>query len=466
MITKYLNLQSTVSRRGWALAAAVVLITSSFAQTAASSQQGTTSEAAIELSAFDVKSARDYGYQASNSITATGIGTAIVDIPANIAVVTKDFLNDKNIGELRFAVNHIAGVNSNNRDLPGADRRTIKIRGFNAPLQQNGYDNAFLSFENTDRVEVIKGPSSVFHGIVRPGGVVNVIKSTASFTEENYAKVEYGSYDYRKATIHVNGPLTDKIAYQLHGAYRYENRRADWAFDEENFWSGSLRWEPTKKISVFMDYEDYGLDYRFQSTLPISHPAYVAAVKAGTVPYRQTPRAWLDANIGTAEPLGQIFVTSLVYPNDKFNPIGPDAVSNENGKTLRLESTARISDDLDFRVGYSRSVRNLLQWDHNTFRPVAGLTAGVFIFDSRYNVLRDYSKNETLKLEASYKVKVAAVEQHFVIGASDLENKVFSFNVNGPLKPWNPLTEKIRSGYAEVYSLFPNGLPETPTPTP
>lgn len=55
-------------------------------------------------------------------------------------------------------------------------------------------------------MEIIKGPSSVFHGIVRPGGVVNVIKSSASFVEENYAKVEYGSYDYRKSVLHANGP--------------------------------------------------------------------------------------------------------------------------------------------------------------------------------------------------------------------------------------------------------------------
>lgn len=445
-----------------ALLAGLGMAASSFGQSPAPSA---TADQPITLSPFDVKSAKDYGYQASNSITATGIGTPIVDIPANIAVVTKDFINDKNLGELRFAVKHIAGVNSSARDLP-ADRRSIKVRGFNAPLQQNGYDNAFLSFENTDRVEIIKGPSSVFHGIVRPGGVVNVIKSSASFVEENYAKVEYGSYDYRKSVLHANGPLTDTIAYQVHGAYRYENKRADWAFDEETFWSGSLRWEPSKRVAVFADYENYDLDYRFQSTLPISHPAYVAAVRAGTVPYRQTARAWLDANIGTAEPLGQIFVTGLVYPNgdDKFNPIGPDAISNESGDSFRLESTLKVSDGLDVRAGISRSARRMFQWDHNTFRPVAGQVPGQFIFDSRYNVLRDLSENFTAKIEASYRLKLGAIEQHFVVGASDLENDTFSFNVNGNLRPWNPRTEPIRSGYGEIFSLFPNGLPVTPAP--
>ena len=457
-----------LSRRLWTVASTLGLLSTSVAQSTNATTEGSKSaEKTLQLSAFEVRSARDFGYQASNSITATGIGTAIVDIPANITVVTKDFINDKALGELRLAVKHIAGVNTNARDLPGADRRTIKIRGFNAPLQQNGYDNAFLSFENTDRVEIIKGPSSVFHGIVRPGGVVNVIKSSASFTDENYAKLEYGSYDYRKATIHVNGPLTDKIAYQVHGAHRYENRRADWAFDKEDFWSGGLRWEPTKNIALFLDYEDYDLDYTFQSTLPISHPAYVAAVRAGTVPYRQTARAWLDANIGTAEPLGKIFVTDFVYPNgnDKFNPLGPDAVSNESGTTFRLESTVKVSDNFDLRAGLSRSARKLLQWDHNTFRPVAGLVAGQFIFDSRFNYLRELSENLTAKVEASYKLQLGGVEQHFVVGASDLENDTFSFNINGPLKAWNQLTEPIRSGYAEIYSLYPNGLPKTPVPT-
>jgi outer membrane receptor protein involved in Fe transport len=162
--------------------------------------------------------------------------------------------------------------------------------------------------------------------------------------------------------------------------------------------------------------------------------------------------------------LGQIFVTELFYPNDRFNPIGPDAVSNEAGETLRWDTTVKVTDDFDLRAGYSWSERRHNQWDHNTFRPVAGLIPGEFIADSRFNVLRELSRNKTAKLEASYRLDLGVISQYFVVGASALENETFASNVNGPLRPWNPLKEAIRSGYAEVYSLFPNGLPQTPVP--
>ena len=81
------------------------------------------------------------------------------------------------------------------------------IRGFNGlQAYRNGqYRRQLYSTWGMDRIEVIKGSSSIFFGLVRPGGVVNYITRKPDFRAKGGdAQVSFGSWEFKKAEINYN----------------------------------------------------------------------------------------------------------------------------------------------------------------------------------------------------------------------------------------------------------------------
>ena len=160
------------------LFALLVLTSSSALSQSTSAPTTSSSDEIIKLSDFNVSSERATGYRAQSAITATGFGSNIIDTPVTINVLTSEFVEDVG-GSLQSEVlRYVPGIVTN----PNYESY-INIRGF-AGLQsdRNGqYRRQLYSTWGMDRIEVIKGSSSIFFGLVRPGGVVNYITKKPIF---------------------------------------------------------------------------------------------------------------------------------------------------------------------------------------------------------------------------------------------------------------------------------------------
>lgn len=133
----------------------------------------------VQLDTFKVSSAKDYGYRATNAITATGIGVEIDKTPISVSVITADLMKDLGAVELTQSVAYTASIQMDTRNTA-----SYFIRGFPVPLLVNNCTAAaargdsWASLPNpsfTERIELAKGPNSVFFGRVAPAGVVNLI---------------------------------------------------------------------------------------------------------------------------------------------------------------------------------------------------------------------------------------------------------------------------------------------------
>src|SRR3546814_9750175 len=58
---------------------------------------------------------------------------------------------------------------------------------------------ARTAVDTLNRVEVLRGPSSVLYGQATNGGIINSVSKTPQFTPEGYVRLEYGSYDRKQA---------------------------------------------------------------------------------------------------------------------------------------------------------------------------------------------------------------------------------------------------------------------------
>jgi iron complex outermembrane receptor protein len=205
---------------------ALVLLTVSGrgAESPSGPQAPATSGETVVLSAFEVKGTAGFGYRTSNSVTGTKSLKPLIDIPASVSIVTRDFIDDmvsrQTIGDIfKYAV---AG------SPPSTNRNNfVQVRGqrFEAPWQDGvRVSNSPNELSVIDSIEILKGVNSVLYGTRVPaGGLVNRITKRPQVVPATSLKLQYGSYDFRRAEFDTTGavPGTDKkFAYRLVAAWQ------------------------------------------------------------------------------------------------------------------------------------------------------------------------------------------------------------------------------------------------------
>lgn len=215
-------------------------------------------------------------YQAANSITATGIGTDILDTPLPISIITAQLIEDTSGFEMREALSRVPGVVVSAR----GDSEFI-IRGFNGLVSyRNGqYRRQFFPTWNVDRVEVVKGASGIFFGAVRPGGVINYITKRPELTDTmTDVKVTVGSNDFIKGEVFQNYRVSDNLAIRIGAGGLNKKGDRPYEYREEIYLGASMLWEISDNQRLIIDLESMEREEFYESSYGgsvISHSAFV-----------------------------------------------------------------------------------------------------------------------------------------------------------------------------------------------
>ncbi len=137
------------------------------------------------------------------------------DIPQSVSVLTRQRLDDQGITDLREAVNNVTGVVGVHGVGPGV---VITARGFQidqwqydgVPIDRNTYALGNWGQENMviyDRLEVLRGASSMLVGTGSPGGSVNLVRKRPSAARSVSMTARAGSWDHYGAQLDVSMPL-------------------------------------------------------------------------------------------------------------------------------------------------------------------------------------------------------------------------------------------------------------------
>lgn len=144
-----------------------------------------------------------------NPVVVTGERTEKKDleIPAAVQVITAKEIKEQGYTSVADALGHTVDVGaysytSDGDDLGGSQSR-FYIRGFDkgtsvlvngAPINIMNYSSTSgVPIDAVEKIEVIKGPSSVLYGAEAMGGVVNIITKKGG-EDKTTAKVTYGNY--------------------------------------------------------------------------------------------------------------------------------------------------------------------------------------------------------------------------------------------------------------------------------
>jgi iron complex outermembrane receptor protein len=194
------------------------------------------------------------GYVAETTTTGTKTNTPITDIPQSISVIPRQQIEDQGATSVEEALQYTPGV------VPQPFGRDIRfnqfnIRGFSGTTSANYSDGLQvgtgtftvprLEPYGQERVEVLRGPSSMLFGDGSPGGVVNLISKRAPDEFLAEAGVEYGNFDWKQAKFDVGGPLSETpgVSARLTGLVRDAETIVDFSQDDKVFVAPTIRFD-------------------------------------------------------------------------------------------------------------------------------------------------------------------------------------------------------------------------------
>ncbi|MGH8020980.1 MAG: TonB-dependent siderophore receptor, partial [Opitutaceae bacterium] len=313
-----------------------------------------TGETAIRLDEFTVSAGESSAYRSAGSITASGIGTRVSEIPIPISIVTAEFMRDSAAFELREALNFVPGVTTNPRT-----ESSFTIRGFAGfAAYRNGHlRRQLFPTWNIDRVEVVKGASAIFFGVIRPGGVINYVTTRpVPGVRSSEAEITFGSDGFHRASVFHNEPLGSRAAIRLGGGFIEAEGGRQFEYKRERYLGAALLWRPADRhqITVGLETIRRKLFYlnayggRALSNSRFLFNADMPDVDQTATSAEAATRAWLDANGYEDAPTFDIFAP-IYGPDDPAGAtvaLAADARSSLESRTVDAEYLLQIRDDL------------------------------------------------------------------------------------------------------------------------
>ena len=203
------------------------------------------------------------GYVAKRSVLGTKTDTPIIETPQSISVVTADQMQVQKAQTLQDALGYTAGVATHvvNSDPRSAD--SMLLRGFEAVPESGNFYRDGMRYMTTifggtqepyglERLEVVKGASSVLYGTVAPGGLVNSVSKRPTLTPLREVNLEYGSFNRKQISADFGGPLDDNgvWSYRLTALVRDSDTPVDYTRDDKTYIAPALTWRPSNDTSL------------------------------------------------------------------------------------------------------------------------------------------------------------------------------------------------------------------------
>lgn len=192
-------------------------------------------------------------FRPTEASSATKFDLPVKDTPQSISVLTDDVLRTFDTKSLLGVDKFIAGLHSSGTDANVSYfTGFMQARGFVLD-ELSGYKiNGFSTIREfqpalsvAERVEFVKGPSSVVYGVNNYGGTINTVLKAPKVTSDNQVSAYYGSYGSYGAMLDSTGSIdTDgRVRYRVVGEYEDRESIKDGFKFERYPLYGRLQWD-------------------------------------------------------------------------------------------------------------------------------------------------------------------------------------------------------------------------------
>ena len=344
------------------------------------------------------------GFVAKRALSATKTDTPLIETPQAISVITRDQMEAQGVQTLRQVTAYTAGAVSNYFD---SRQDTFKARGGDVTQYLDGMVR-FIGYWNDtrpdpytlERVEFLRGPSSVLYGQGSVGGVLNLTSKRPQAETQREVQMQLGSNARKQIAADMTGKLTQdgEWLYRLVAVGRDSDTQVDHVRDDRVVIAPTVTWKPSAATSL---------------TLQLTHQKDKSGSLIGFFPWQGTQLPNRYGQIPT-----NTFISEPGW--DRYNSESTSwgyLFSHQIDSTWTVRQNLRRSvSDVDYRTLYTSFTANAAQG--RPARPV-------FNADNR-TVLRDASwtlgNARMLLVDTQVEGKLRWGEaEHIVLGGLDVQ---------------------------------------------
>ena len=219
-------------------------------------------EGTEQLQSVEVIGRARTDYNSDYSFSSTKVAIKNKELPQAVSTITKELINDRQAFQLADAVKAASSVTStafynhfNIRGTTQAEEGQV-ING----LRTRQYYFLQPITSHIERVEVVKGPSSVTFSSVDPGGTINMVTKKPLREKRNEVSATVGSFGTLRATMDFTGPLNDSetLLYRFNAAVQQARSFRDVVQNNAFLITPSITYVPnnTTALNVEMIYSN------------------------------------------------------------------------------------------------------------------------------------------------------------------------------------------------------------------
>jgi iron complex outermembrane receptor protein len=198
-------------------------------------------------------------YVAKSSASGTKTDTPLSETPQSISIAGAELVRDMGAQSLQESIRYMPGLVP---DGFGFDSRGdyVLIRGIAAAYFLDGMRTSYGFYANTvgaepyslERIEVLRGPSSMLYGQSPSGGLISMISKLPQEIRHGEITFDYGSFDFKQVKFDFGGPATSdgRWLYRFVGLARDADTQVDFVENDRIFLSPSLTYRPSADTSV------------------------------------------------------------------------------------------------------------------------------------------------------------------------------------------------------------------------
>jgi len=208
----------------------------------------------LMLQSVEVIGRKRQDYNSDYSFSATKIAIENQKLPQSVNTITKELIDDKVAFQLSDAVKGVSSV------TPVSFYNHFNIRGITQNEDGqiiNGMRTRQFYFiqpltQNIERVEVVKGPSSVTFSSADPGGTINMVTKKPLKETKREVSFGVGSFSTMRAGLDFTGPLNKKktLLYRVNAAVQEAKSFRDLVQNNALLISPSFSYVPNDKTAV------------------------------------------------------------------------------------------------------------------------------------------------------------------------------------------------------------------------
>ncbi|PZW69884.1 iron complex outermembrane receptor protein [Pseudomonas sp. URMO17WK12:I1] len=209
-------------------------------------QAAQTGGATLELESTDVRAfalgnalgSMD-GYNATHSSVSTKTSKALAKTAQSVSVVTREQIERQGALTAADAMRYSPGVLTNPygnthrydylaiRGINDGSVDNITIDGLKSMGDPGSYSSLQIDPYFIERIDILKGPSSVLYGRSNPGGLAAISTKRPEFSQSGRVDLSYGNNNRKSLGFDVTGPLNENIAYRVVGLAKDADAQAD-----------------------------------------------------------------------------------------------------------------------------------------------------------------------------------------------------------------------------------------------